>query len=237
MKKCVAIIPARMGATRFPGKPLADINGRPMVRRVYECAVAACCFDDVVVTAPDNEIGQAVRGFGGRFELTSSIYKTGSDRVAAVARAMDLSDDAVVVNVQGDYPHIHINAMQSLVSAVLREEIYMATLVKRLDADDVDSPDVVKANVDAHGWARDFSRKSFKHPCEGMLPSYEHIGIYAFRNWFLQEFSTTPRAAREKQESLEQLRVIVNGYKIKAVPIGNNCPSINTPQDLEALQC
>lgn len=237
MKKCVAIIPARMGSSRFPGKPLIDINGKPMVQRVYECAVAARCFGDVVVTAPDDEIGQVVRGFGGRFELTSNIYKTGSDRVAAVTRAIDLSNNAVVVNVQGDYPYIGVDAIQSLVSEIFHKDIYMATLVRRLDADDVDNPNIVKANVDAHGWARDFSRKPFKHPCEGMLPAYEHIGIYAFRNWFLQEFSSIPRAAREKEESLEQLRVIVNGYKIKAVPVVKKYPSVNTPEDLEALQC
>ena len=233
--KRIAIIPARMGSTRFPGKPLASINGKPMIQRVYEAAQGAGCFGGVYVATPDQEIRKTVEGFGGDCIATRGDFPTGSDRVASAARTRNIDRNCLIVNVQGDYPYIPSRAVAMLCYAMELTKAKICTLVRPLDAEDMGNLNVVKANVNALEYAVDFARQAFKHPCDGMLPAYEHIGVYAFRNEYLQHFAEMPQSPREKEESLEQLRIIENGERIMAVAINEKVQSVNTPGDLEVL--
>jgi 3-deoxy-manno-octulosonate cytidylyltransferase (CMP-KDO synthetase) len=229
------IIPARYASTRFPGKPLADIAGKPMVVRVCERAAASGAAS-VCVATDDERIAAAVRAHGHQAVLTRADHASGTDRLAEAARLLHLRDDEVVVNVQGDEPLI----APALISQVANRlgDAPVATACHAIhDAASLANPNVVKVVLDARGYALYFSRAQIPYPREPGGPCYRHAGIYAYRVGFLQSYARLPVSPLERTESLEQLRVLWHGYRIAvAVSEADIPPGVDTPQDLDAVR-
>ena len=234
--KSVGVIPARMAATRLPNKPLLDIAGKPMIQWVYERARAASLLDDVLVATPDEEIRRCVERFGGRAVMTSHAHRSGTDRLAEVARNLDAD---IIVNIQGDEPLLDPAAVDSLVKAMAQApDVPMGSLMCPLaDEREEDDPDIVKVVADRQGFALYFSRARIPYPRHPEAARvYKHIGIYAYRREFLVEFAGLEPTPLEKAESLEQLRALENGYRIKMVETSFSPISIDTPEDLERVR-
>ena len=224
-----------MAATRFPGKPLADLGGRPLVQWVYESASGCADIDELVVATPDPEIIDAVRGFGGQVELTRSDHPTGTDRVAEVA--VRHAEAEVVVNIQGDQPFVTAPMLSALVGPYHAGAApVMTTVAAPLDPDSgPGDPNIVKVVCDRAGDALYFSRSPIpfrRHPMAGPLPAYHHIGLYAFTRDFLAKYATMSPTPLEQAEGLEQLRVLEHGYRIRVSPIDHPVLEVNTPEDL-----
>lgn len=235
----LGVIPARMAAVRFPGKPLADLAGRPLVQWVYEAAAASPTLDRVVVATPDAEIATAVRAFGGEAVLTSPLHPSGTDRVAEVA-ASTTAD--VVVNVQGDQPFVTAAMLERLVDPFSEgsdgSEVLMTTLGAPLYAEhDSTDPNVVKVVCDRRGDALYFSRSAIpfvRHPAPGPVPVLHHLGLYAFTRAFLDVYRTLAPTPLEVAEGLEQLRALEHGYRIRVSLTDAPAVEVNTPEDLAA---
>lgn len=233
--RVLGVIPARYESTRLPGKPLADINGKPMVQWVYESAARSSILDLLIVATDDERVMKAVSSFGGRAELTSKEHSTGTDRVAEVAGKIDAE---VVVNIQGDEPFVHPGMIEEIVIPLLNDQsIPMCTIKREIKKEDeLTDPNVVKVVTDLSGFALYFSRSLIPYPRHrDMLHAYEHIGLYAYRRDFLMKLSSLKPTPLEKTESLEQLRALENGYKIKVVLTKHEyvALSVDTPEDLE----
>jgi 3-deoxy-manno-octulosonate cytidylyltransferase (CMP-KDO synthetase) len=232
------IIPARYASSRFPGKPLADLAGKPMVVRVCERAQQSGAAS-VHVATDDERIAAAVRAAGHAAVMTRSDHVSGTDRIAEAAGLVGFDEKEIVVNVQGDEPLID----PALVARVARllEELPQASVSTAChaieDAQAAASPNVVKVVLDAQGYALYFSRSRIPYPREKSGPCYRHAGIYGYRVAFLKRFSALPPAPLERTESLEQLRVLWHGYRISvAVSELEIPPGVDTPQDLEAVR-
>lgn len=244
--KITAIIPARYGSTRFEGKALADIMGKPMIQHVYERVVRTPYVSDVVVATDDERIVAAVKGFGGRVEMTSTDHETGTDRLAEVARRLD-SD--IIVNVQGDEPLIEPEMIKEAIEPLVSDPaVVMSTLKSRIKTlHDFLSPNVVKVVTDWEGYALYFSRSplpNFRDKwndlkddafSSGRLLCYKHVGLYVYRRDFLLQFAQMSPTYLELAEKLEQLRVLENGYRIKVVETSHESIGVDTPGDLEAV--
>lgn len=231
--KILAVVPARYGATRFPGKPLADLDGRPIVQWVYEAAAACPAFHDVVVATDSEEIAARVRAFGGAVELTSEEHVTGTDRVAEVAERRE--DAAVVVNVQGDQPFATPEMLTTLVEPYLAgESPAMTTLACPLtDAARWEDPNVVKVVCDRRGYALYFSRSPIPHRDEGEpIDGRHHLGLYAFTRDTVLRFPSLEQTPLERRERLEQLRALEHGITIRVCMTDRPVLEINTPEDL-----
>lgn len=240
------IIPARLASTRLPNKPLADLGGRPMVVRVAERAALSGAAQ-IVVATDHADILAACRRHGVDVRLTRADHPSGTDRIAEVAAAMALADDAVVVNVQGDEPLID-PALISATAALIDAQVPMATAAHPIDAvADVFNPNVVKVVCDSTGRALYFSRATipwhrdaFAQSREALPAGYRplrHIGLYAYRNAFLQAYPTLALSPLEQIEALEQLRVLWHGYPI-AVHVTDKAPAagVDTPEDLARVR-
>ncbi|GHT58845.1 3-deoxy-manno-octulosonate cytidylyltransferase [Bacteroidia bacterium] len=237
----LGLIPARYASTRFPGKPLADIAGKPMIQRVYE--QVAGLLDDVAVATDDDRIFQTVQNFGGKAVMTSSNHRSGTDRCYEALRKTGGIFD-VVINIQGDEPFIKPSQIELLKSCFEDDRTQIATLVKPFPAD-VDfeilfNPNTPKVILNKNREAIYFSRSVIpyirgKHHAEWLksFVFYKHIGIYAYRSGVLSEITALPQSPLELAESLEQLRWIENGYTIKAGITGEETIGIDTPEDLE----
>lgn len=237
----VTIIPARYGSTRLPGKPLIDLGGKPMIQHVYEQARRASLVDQTIVAADDTRVTDAVRKFGGEAVLTPSELASGSDRVAYVART--LSDASLIVNVQGDEPLLDPTMIDEAVQPLIDDpSTPVGTLVKLIDSvEDLTNPNIVKVVVDAGGFAMYFSRAPipFRWNHEELLTRglfYKHIGLYVFRKEFLQTFTTLPVSLLERTERLEQLRILENGYRIKATLTERDSIPVDTLEDVERVR-
>jgi 3-deoxy-manno-octulosonate cytidylyltransferase (CMP-KDO synthetase) len=232
------IIPARYASSRFPGKPLADIAGRPMVVHVCERAERSGAAS-VHVATDDERIAAAVRTAGHAALMTRADHPSGTDRIAEAAAALGFSDNDIVVNVQGDEPLID----PGLVARVARllEELPQASVSTACHAIDEEealaSPNVVKVVLDAQGYALYFSRSRIPYPRDEPGTCYRHAGIYGYRVGFLKHFSALAPSPLERTEALEQLRVLWHGYRIAvAVSEIDIPPGVDTPQDLEAVR-
>ena len=241
--KFVGIIPARYASTRFPGKPLADILGQPMIQRVYERA--SHVLDTVVVATDDQRIYDAVVQFGGRVVMTSENHKTGTDRCYEALTKLPETYD-VVINIQGDEPFIAIDQIEALKNCFVSDQIQLATLVKPFDAntsiDELENPNTPKVILSQSGEAICFSRSVIPY-LRGVEKSqwaaahtyYKHIGIYAYRTDILAQITKMTQTPIEKAESLEQLRWLENGLHIHVAITHSDNHSIDTPEDLQRV--
>ena len=242
------IIPARYAATRLPGKPLADLGGRPLLQWVHERALASGAVR-VAVATDDARIEAAARAFGAEVVMTSPEHRSGTDRIADAARQLGLPDDALVVNVQGDEPLMPPPLIRQVAGNLAAHPAAdMATLSQRiLTLSDLASPHVVKVVSDREGYALYFSRALIPQPRDGMpeaehladaMPGWQrHIGIYAYRVGFLRAFVRWPPAAIESTEMLEQLRALWNGASIHVAEACAPAPvGVDTPDDLARLR-
>lgn len=241
--RVVAIIPARYASSRLPGKPLADIAGRPMIQHVYERARQAALVDDVIVATDDVRIADAVRAFGGRAELTSPDIRSGSDRIAAVARTLPATE--LIVNVQGDEPLIPPAMIDDAVRPLLENPaLPVGTLAARItSAGELNDPNTVKVTLDRSGrclyfsrspipFGRDMTPDALLRSC----PVYRHIGLYVYRTTFLLHYTTLEQTPLERAEQLEQLRILEHGYSIHAVLTSHHSVAVDTPADLERVR-
>ncbi len=233
--KTVAVIPARWGSTRFEGKVLADIHGKPMIQHVYERVKQAAHVDDVWIACDADHVLKAAQDFGAHAVMTSVDHPSGSDRIAEAVR--DIEAD-VIVNVQGDEPLIEPKQIDALVKVFEEDsECPMATMIKRIDdEEDLDNSHVVKVVVDNNGRALYFSRSPipFNRDCEHVT-HYRHLGIYAYRKDFLFKYVELPHSKLEQAEKLEQLRVLEAGYEIKTVETDMDIIGVDTPEDLQKV--
>lgn len=217
---------------RFPGKPLADLAGKPLICHVAERARRARGVDVVAVATDDDRIAAAARGCGATAILTGPA-NTGTDRVAEAARQLAPRAE-IVVNLQGDEPLIEPEAISVLVEAMAASGARMGTLARPLDEGELDRPQVVKVVCDRNGDALYFSRAGIPHRREGGVSALAraHVGIYAFTADFLETFAALPQGALEREESLEQLRALENGFRIRVVGTTYRGLGVDTPEDL-----
>ncbi|HBG45356.1 MAG TPA: 3-deoxy-manno-octulosonate cytidylyltransferase [Deltaproteobacteria bacterium] len=237
--KIAAIIPARYASTRLEGKPLADLNGKPMVWRVYERARAASLIQGVIVATDDERILNSVIFHGGKAVMTSVSHRSGTDRVAEAALSVDAE---IIVNLQGDEPLIEPWLIDAAVKPLIDDpSIQVCTLKTRItEEDEYYDPNAVKVVTGRDGNALYFSRSPipFARVPFGELapPPFKHIGLYVYRRDFLFEFTKLKPAPLEVAESLEQLRALENGHRIKVVEVDYNPVSVDTPEDLEKVR-
>jgi 3-deoxy-manno-octulosonate cytidylyltransferase (CMP-KDO synthetase) len=236
--KFTVVVPARYASSRFPGKPLADLGGRPMVVRVCEQAAKSGAAA-VHVATDDERIAAAVRKHGHSALMTRADHVSGTDRIAEAAKTLKLADDDVVVNVQGDEPLVAPALIGQVALALGKQrDASVATACHAIhDEASLASPNVVKVVLDAKGYALYFSRSRIPYPREKGGAWYRHAGIYAYRVGFLSRFSALQESPLEKTEALEQLRVLWHGYRIAvAVSETEIPPGVDTPHDLEAVR-
>ena len=242
--KFIAIIPARYASTRFPGKPLAKLGGKPVIQRVYERVTSV--ISNAVVATDDERIYAAVESFGGKVVMTSENHKSGTDRCWEAYQKQGEEYD-VVINVQGDEPFIAESQLRSIMACFEDEATDIATLVKPFEEADglaaLKNPNSPKVVLDNASRAIYFSRSVIPY-LRGVEPEewlskhtfYKHIGMYAFRREVLREVTALPQSTLEKAESLEQLRWLENGYKIGVGVTNIETVGIDTPEDLERAE-
>jgi 3-deoxy-manno-octulosonate cytidylyltransferase (CMP-KDO synthetase) len=229
------VIPARYGASRFPGKPLAILWGKPMLQHVWERARAAMGIDELVVATDDTRIASTARGWGAAVEMTSPDCASGTDRVAEVARSRPKAQ--VILNLQGDEPELETGAVTRLVATMRADDtIAMGTIAHREpDLAAMASENVVKVVLDEHGFALYFSRADLAGASHGG-PALRHAGVYAFRRELLLQFASWPPGKLELAERLEQLRAVERGVRIKVVLGERPFAGVDTPEQLAALE-
>lgn len=238
--KVLGVIPARFASSRFPGKPLIDIKGKTMIRRVFEGAAKSLLIEDVVVATDDQRIIDEVLSFNGNAVMTSKTHPSGTDRCAEVAARYPDCD--IVINIQGDEPLVDYRQLEQLISAFSDPSVEIATLVTRKTTmDDLQNPNRIKVVADHEMNALYFSRSvvpNFHHTTGDVLGNYpflRHIGLYAYRASILQKLTSLEPTALEKTESLEQLRWLYHGHKIRLVVTEIETPNIDVPEDLQKV--
>jgi 3-deoxy-manno-octulosonate cytidylyltransferase (CMP-KDO synthetase) len=238
--KIVVIIPSRYGSTRFAGKPLAMISGKPMIQCVYERAAGAGNVDQVVVATDDERILSAVTGFGGKAILTGAENRSGTDRVAEAAEKLNLAADDIVVNIQGDQPRIHPSCIREVAAPLIEHpDIQMSTLAfKIINSEEITHPKDVKVTFDVLGNALYFSRSAipFGRDASTVFDTYKHLGIYAYTRRFLDIFRSLPDGRLENIEKLEQLRAMEYGHRIRVVVTEHDSPEVDVPEDIRRIQ-
>jgi 3-deoxy-manno-octulosonate cytidylyltransferase (CMP-KDO synthetase) len=239
--KAIGVIPARWGSTRFEGKVLADLMGKPVIQHVWENAKKAKALDDLVVACDDERIMKVVESFGGKAVYTSVDQPSGTDRLAEVVNPIDVR---IAVNIQGDEPLVKPIMIDNLVMALEDEKAaQMATMVKKIDDDsELTNSNVVKVIFDKNGYAIYFSRYAIPYNRTNSAETgkkpvyYKHIGMYAFTKDFLFTFRNLPKSSLENAEKLEQLRVLEYGYKIKVVETKFDTIGVDTHEDLARVR-
>ena len=234
--KILCVIPARYASTRLPGKPLADIAGKPMICRVYERASEAECIAETLVATDDQRVYDAVKAEGGKAMMTAKDHPTGTDRLAEVAAAYP--DMELIINVQGDEPLIEPKLIDELADVFNQDtDLTMATVMTEMkDEAEQKNPNNVKVVTDQNGYALYFSRSVMPYPRNKLgVPVYKHIGIYAYQRDFLLAYAKMQPTPLEQAESLEQLRALENGYKIKVVKTDYRFVGVDTAEDLKLV--
>ena len=239
--KFIAIIPARYASTRFPGKPLAMLGGKTVIQRVYEQATAI--LDEAYVATDDERIYQAVESFGGKAIITRADHKSGTDRLEEAATKIDTNAD-VIINIQGDEPFIQTSQIETLMHLFDAPTTQIGTLGKPFESiEAVNNPNSPKIVCDRRGFALYFSRSTIPYvrgaePTTWLehFPYLKHLGVYAYRREVLHEVTQLPQSSLEKAESLEQLRWLENGYRIRVGLTDVETVGIDTPEDLQRAE-
>ena len=232
----IAVIPSRYASTRLPGKPLADICGKPMIQRVYERVRQVSLFNEVLVATDDERIMDVVTAFGGTACMTSADCPSGSDRLIEVARRHPAD---IYINVQGDEPLVEPSSIEKLAKVMLSDSaLQMATLCYPISVEQAQNPNLVKVVRAHNGNALYFSRSPVPYPRSGgTAPSYfGHLGMYAYRHDFLMNFGSLSYSPLEHTEKLEQLRVLQAGIAIRVLEVEAAGPGVDTPEDLEQVR-
>ncbi len=234
----IGVIPARYGSSRFRGKILAKIAGKPMIQWVYEQVSKSKTLDELIVAVDDDRVLKCVEGFGGKAIMTKPDHPSGTDRIAEVIENLQAD---IVVNIQGDQPLIDPKMIDEAVQPMLDDTtILMSTLKIKIGEEDYDNPAVVKVAVDENDFALYFSRSLIPYPRDGeSINVFEHVGLYVYRKKFLLKISKIPQTPLEKIEMLEQLRVMEKGYKIKVIETKSAHAagvSVDTPEDLARIE-
>ncbi len=228
MRKAAGIIPARFQSSRFPGKPLALIQGKPMIQWVYESIKKSALLSRFIIATDDKRIQQAAAGFGAEVFMTSAVHPSGTDRVAEVAGQLDTP---IIINIQGDEPLVQGKMIDALVEALQDDSIPIASLMtRRTDLDGIQDPNRVKVVVDERGYALYFSRSAVPYGAKDFY--FLHLGIYGYQKDFLRELVRMRPSRLETSERLEQLRILEAGFKIKMVEIPYSALSVDTPEDI-----
>lgn len=240
--RVIGVIPARYGSTRFPGKPLADILGKPMIQHVWERTSQAKTLEKVIIATDDERILRKAKEFGAEAILTSSSLSSGTERVAETVKDLDVN---IVANIQGDEPLIEPQAIDEAIKSLIDDpEIPMATLAyKTTKKEEIKDPNVVKVVFDKDNFALYFSRSPIPFSKEHRSPFtvhgspfYKHLGLYVYRKEFLLKLAKMKPTPLERMEGLEQLRVLENGYRIKVVETEYDSIGVDTPRDLERVR-
>lgn len=230
--RVLAVIPARYASTRFPGKPLASIGGVPMILRVYRRAARCRGIDRVIVATDDHRIKTVVEEGGGEAVMTAGTHRTGTSRVAEIAHIFKYG---IVLNIQGDEPLLPVRGVERLIEVMIADRnVPMGTLAAPAAAgEDFKNPDVVKVVCDLDGNALYFSRSPVPNAAVRYL---RHVGIYAYRRMFLLRYGSMKRGPLEKLESLEQLRALENGYRIRVVQCRAKALGVDRPWDIKRVE-
>lgn len=234
--QALGVIPARYGATRFPGKPLAQLHGKPMIQHVYERCAKATLLNRVIVATDDARIMAAVKQFGGEAAMTPSALPSGTDRVAAVARDLPFE---IVINIQGDEPLMEPAMIDQVVQALLDDaQLPIATLCRRLEnTEDINNPNVVKVVRGCRDNAIYFSRSPIPYRRGAAQPTYwKHLGIYGYRKTSLLQFVALAPTQLEQAEQLEQLRALEHGIRIQVLETPHDTIAVDTPDDLKRVE-
>ncbi len=235
----IGVIPARAASSRFPGKPLADICGKPMVVRVYERALACGLLSDVYVATDSELIRDAVQEHAAKVVMTRIDHPSGTDRIAEAAAVLGLGDNDIVVNIQGDQPLFEPEMINEVVAPLLEDgSIPMSTLIYQIVRDEeINHPNAVKTVFDSDFFALYFSRATIPYCRENgtSCDFFKHHGVYAYRKDFLDRFLKMPVGYLEDKERLEQLRALENGFRIKVVVTKFDSIEVDTPEDLRRV--
>ncbi len=238
--KIVGIIPARYGSSRFPGKPLLDLKGKTMIQRVYEGVTKSTILSAIIVATDDQRIYDTVIEFGGKVMMTNPDHPSGTDRCGEVAELLESCD--VIINIQGDEPLVDYRQIDQLAGAFQDATVQIATLgIKDVSMDDITNPNRIKIVVNQQQEALYFSRSAIPNFANAkddplkLYPYYRHIGLYAYRSSTLQEIIKLAPTDLEKIESLEQLRWLYYGYKIRVIETTIETPNIDVPEDVEKV--
>lgn len=237
--EAIGVIPARFASTRFEGKVLANILGKPMLQHVWERAKEAKFLDDVIIACDDDKVASVAKEFGAKVVMTAKAHASGSDRISEVINFLDVK---IVINIQADEPLIHPMMINTVAQSLLEnKDIPMATLMKKIsDPQEINDPNVVKVVTDKNGFALYFSRAAI--PCLAGNSSvsnpvyYKHIGLYGYTKDFLFIYKNLPASNLENIEKLEQLRVLEAGIKIKVIETKYETFGVDTPSDLENVK-
>ena len=236
----VCIIPSRYESSRFPGKPLADLCGKPMIQHVYERVLQAKCVSFAAVATDDERIFRAVQAFGGRAVMTAARHRSGTDRIAEAVESLGLADDAIVVNIQGDQPLFEPVQVDEVVGPLQEDpSVPMSTLIYRIvREEEITHPNAVKVVFNVRNDALYFSRATVPFVRDrGLRADYfKHHGIYAYRRSFLRTFTTLPEGVLERLEALEQLRALEHGHRIRVVITPHDSVEVDTPEELERVR-
>lgn len=235
----VGVIPARYSSTRFEGKVLADILGKPMLQHVWERAKQAFLLDDLIIACDDERVANVAKEFGAKVVLTAKEHTSGSDRISEVVNPIDTK---IVINIQGDEPLVHPMMIDTVAQALLDESsTSIVTLMKKIqDAKEIEDPHVVKVVVDKNNFAIYFSRAAIPYKAhDSKIKSplyYKHIGLYGYTKDFLFTYKNLPVSKLESIECLEQLRVLEEGFRIKVIETKYETIGVDTPEDLEKVK-
>ncbi|MBW1765780.1 MAG: 3-deoxy-manno-octulosonate cytidylyltransferase [Deltaproteobacteria bacterium] len=238
--KIIALIPVRYDSTRFPGKALALIAGRPMIQHVHQCAVSCLEFSDVFIATDDERIFQCVHDFGGKAIMTKKEHPSGTDRIAEAIQKFDLDRDDLIVNIQGDQPIFQPSVIPHMLNPLLENrDIPMSTLkYKFTDESESENTNYVKVVTDKNGFALFFSRSPipFFRNSKSVRTYYKHLGFYCYRMDFLTKFAALPVGRLESAEKLEQLRALEYGFRIKVAESPFDSIEVDTPEDIKKVE-
>lgn len=234
----IGVIPARFHSSRFEGKVLANIGGKPMIQQVWEKAKQAKLLDDLIVACDDERVMKVVKDFGGNAVFTSREHPSGTDRLTETVNPLDVK---IVVNIQADEPMVHPSMIDGVVEELSNDEsLVVATIIRKIErAEEISNHNVVKVVIDKNNFALYFSRSIIPHVRDEQPEGasyYKHIGLYAYTKDFLFTYKNLPQSPLEKLEKLEQLRILENGYRIKVVETKFDTFGVDTPDDLERVR-